>query len=175
MKQTEKRMTLPDISGPMIRIIRGYRIILDTDLARIYGVSTKRLNQQAQRNIERFPDDFMFRLTAEELDSLRLQSATSKHERGGRRFAPFAFTEHGAIMVSAVLRTPIAVLASIQIARAFARMRHLLSTHHDLSRKLEEFEKKTIGHDAAIMELVEAIRSLMEPPEEPVSKIGYKP
>ena|ERR1019366_2095753 len=136
--------------------------MLDSDLAKIYGVSTKRLNQQVQRNLRRFPVDFMFRLSAVEAESLRLHNATSKAKRGGRRFLPFVFTEHGAIMVSAILQTTTAIEASIQIARAFNKLRELLTTHKELAKKLEELEKR---YDSQFKVVFDAIRKLMNTPE----------
>jgi ORF6N domain len=103
-----------------ILVIRGHKVMLDADLAEVYGVTTKRLNQQVQRNRDRFPDDFAFTLSPQELADLRLQFATSKTSRGGRRYAPWAFTEHGAVMAASVLNTPLAVATSIQVVRAFA-------------------------------------------------------
>lgn len=161
--------------GRAIRSVRGYRIILDDDLAAVYGVSTKRLNQQVRRNPARFPVDFMFQLTRDEVATLRFQNATSKRGRGGRRTHPLAFTEHGAIMVSTVLNTPLAVQASVQIARAFVRMRHIIAANADLARKLEELENKFLARDAQIQEIVQALRCLMEPPDRPARRIGYRP
>ena len=149
--------------------------MLDVDLAGIYGVSTKRLNQQVQRNKKRFPDDFAFQLTSQEAESLRLQFATSNKGRGGRRYFPFVFTEHGTVMLSAVLHTPTAIEASIQIARAFVRLREMISAHKELAAKLGELERKVEGHDEHIQSLFDAIRELMEPPVKPKPQIGFQP
>jgi phage regulator Rha-like protein len=146
-----------------IFMIRGHRIILDSDLAVLYGVTTTRLNQQVKRNIERFPDDFMFQLTSEESESLRLKNATSNGKRGGRRYMPFAFTEHGAIMAASVLNTHRAVEVSVFVVRAFVKLRETLSTHKELVHKLTELEHRLEGHDEAIQEIVEAIHQLMQP------------
>jgi phage regulator Rha-like protein len=157
-----------------ILLIRGQRVVLDSELAALYGVTTKRLNQQVLRNLERFPDDFMFQLTADEARSLRLQFATSKPERGGRRHLPYAFTEHGVIMAASVLNSEKAVKVSVYVVRAFVKLREMLSTHKELAGKLAELERKLQKHDTQILTLVEAIRQLLEPPPAPRRKrIGY--
>ena len=120
-----------------IQVVRGQRVMLDADLAALYGVSTKRLNEQVRRNRRRFPEDFMFRLTVQEAGLLRSQFATSKPGRGGRRFPPFAFTEHGAVMLASVLNTPIAVAASLQVVRAF--------NHHRCQRARRSDEPQGLG------------------------------
>ena len=157
----------------MILIIRGQRVILDADLARLYGVPTKRLNEQMKRNAARFPDDFVFQLTAEEIGNLKSQFATSS-SWGGRRTRPFAFTEHGAIMAANVVNSAQAIEASIFVVRAFVQLREILSTHRELAVKLDELERKLQKHDGQILGLIEAIRSLMaSPPEHPKPPIGY--
>ncbi|HUO06966.1 MAG TPA: ORF6N domain-containing protein [Phycisphaerae bacterium] len=148
-----------------ILIIRSQRVILDSDLAFLYGVSTKRLNEQVSRNADRFPDDFMFRLTKNETESLRSQFATS-NTRGGRRYTPFVFTEHGAIMAATILSSPQAVKASLFVVRAFVKLRELLSTHHQLSQKLNDLELKLQDHDGQILSIIEAIRELMNDPDD---------
>lgn len=155
-----------------ILLIRSHRVMLDSDLAELYGVTTKRLNEQVKRNKERFPADFMFQLTSEETKSLRSQIATSK--RGGRRYRPYAFTEHGAIMAASVLNTHRAIEVSVYVVRAFVKLRQVLRTHKQLARKLAELEKRIEGHDEEIMALFEAIRQLMEPPEKPAKRIGFR-
>lgn len=150
--------------------IRGRRVMLDADLALPYRVSTGRLNEQLSRNRSRFPEDFMFQLTAVEATRLRSQIATSKPGRGGRRFLPYAFTEHGAVMLASVLSTPIAVAASIQVVRAFIHLHGLLATHEDLARKLEELEKK---YDARFAVVFQAIKDLMAPQAPPRKRIGF--
>jgi hypothetical protein len=154
-----------------ILLIRGCRVMLDSDLAELYEVATKRLNEQVKRNKDRFPADFMFQLTPEETKSLRSQIATSK--RGGQRYRPYAFTEHGAIMAAGVLNSPRAIEVSIYVVRAFVKLRELLSSHKELGRKLDELEKRIEGHDEEIMGLFEAIRLLMEPPEKLSKRIGF--
>ena len=146
-----------------IHYIRGLKVMVDDDLARVYGVTTKRLNQQVHRNKERFPRDFMFQLTHEETNSLRLQSATFKITGRGqyRKYRPYVFTEHGAVMVSAVLRTSTAIEASIQIARAFVQLRQILAGNVALAGKLKELESKLTVHDHQIVAIFQAIRELI--------------
>ncbi|MBI4209085.1 MAG: ORF6N domain-containing protein [Deltaproteobacteria bacterium] len=157
----------------LILLIRGQKVLLDENLARLYGVTTARLNQQVKRNSERFPEDFMLQLTEEEFKSLMLQNATSKKGRGGRRKRPYAFTEHGAIMLASVLNSPTAIRASIQVVRAFVQLREILATHKDLGRKLEELESKLGGHDAAIRNIFQTIRQLLAPKKTEQQKIGF--
>jgi len=143
--------------------LRGTKVILDSDLAELYGVETKRLNEQVKRNSERFPSDFVFQLTQEEFENLRSQSATSSRAHGGRRTPPYAFTEHGAIMAANVLNSQCAIEMSVFVVRAFVRLRGMLATHKELARKLDELEHKVGEHDEAIRALVTAIRELMSP------------
>lgn len=153
-----------------IPLLRGYKVILDSDIARLYGVSTKRLNEQIRRNIDRFPADFMFQLTNQEVVHLRSQFATSSMG-GGRRNAPLAFTEQGVAMLSSVLGSERAIRINIEIMRAFVRLRGLISTHKDLARKLDELEKK---YDAQFRVIFDAIRKLMEPtPVPPKRRTGF--
>jgi hypothetical protein len=126
-----------------------------------------------KRNKERFPADFMFQLTSEETKSLRSQIATSKRGHGGRRYRPYAFTEHGAIMAASVLNSHRAIEVSVYVVRVFVKLREMLRTHKELARKLAELEKRIEGHDEEIMALFEASRQLMEPPEKPSKKIGF--
>lgn len=152
--------------------MRGEKLILDSALARLYGVSTARLNQQVNRNLDRFPDDFMFRLTDGEFKDLILQNATSKKGRGGRRRLPFAFTEHGAIMAANVLNSQRAVQASVQVVRAFIQLRRMLASNAELARKLDELEKK---YDHQFKIVFDAIRQLMTPPPAKSKPIGFGP
>jgi phage regulator Rha-like protein len=147
-----------------ILILRGHKVILDADLAELYGVEVKRLNQQVKRNIDRFPSDFVLQLSSAEYESLRLQIATSNEGRGGRRYLPYAFTEHGAIMAATVLNSQRAMEMSIFVVRAFVRMREALAANQQIVAKLTELESRLESHDADIQELVEAIRELMAPP-----------
>lgn len=157
-----------------ILVLRGQKVILDSDLAELYGVSVKRLNQQVTRNQERFPADFMFRLTAKEDEILRLQIATSSPGHGGRRYPPHAFTEHGAIMAATVLNSPKAVEMSVFVVRAFVRLREMLATNRKLAAKIEELERKLESHDTAIQEVLEAIKELMAPEAAPRRRIGFR-
>jgi len=158
-----------------ILLVRGYKVLLDADLASLYGVSIRRFNEQVRRNSARFPDDFMFRLSAEEWDSLRSQIATLKTGRGQhRKYLPLAFTEHGAIMAATILNCPRATEVSIYVVRAFVRLREFLAAHKDLARRLEEHEKKLRSHDQAIAGLIDALRDVMAPSEPPKRRaIGF--
>ncbi len=161
-----------------ILVLRGQRVILDRDLAAIYGVTTGRLNEAVKRNAKRFPEDFVFQLTAEEAEPLRSQIATSKSPgRGGRRYRPYAFTEHGAIQVANVLSSPRAVEMGIYVVRAFVKLRKLLASNKDLARRLDELEarieKKLTTHDEAIAAMLSAIRQLMNPPAPKRRPIGF--
>jgi hypothetical protein len=149
-----------------ILLVRGHKVLLDADLASLYGVATRALNQAVKRNAERFPPDFMFQLSAKELEAWRSQFVMSNPgARMGLRRAPFAFTEHGALMAATVRNSPRAVETSLYVVRAFLRLRQFLATHKDLARRLEEHEKKLATHDQAIAGLINAIRQLMAPPE----------
>jgi hypothetical protein len=143
-----------------ILLVRGHKVILDSDLASLYGVRTKRLNEQVSRNRARFPPDFMFRLRVPEVAALRSQIATTTPGRGGRRYRPYVFTEHGALMAATVLNSRVAVRVSIQIVRTFVRLRRLLATHAQLARKLTELERR---YDAQFKAVFDAIRELMAP------------
>lgn len=160
-----------------ILILRGQKILLDSSLAALYGVTTTRLNQQVRRNLERFPEDFRFQLTAEEFSGLMLQIATSKSGRGGRRKLPFAFTEHGAIMVATVLNSSRAVEMSIYVVRAFVQLREMLASNKELAQKLKELEarvtRKLDTHDQTITQIIKTIRELMNPPEPKKRPIGF--
>jgi hypothetical protein len=147
--------------------------MLDQDLAALYGVTTKRLNEQIRRNKRRFPSDFMFKMNRREYENLRSQIATSRQTHGGRRHLPNLFTEHGAIMAASVLSSPQAVEMSIFVVRAFVRLRELLSTHHQLAAKLDELEGKLSNHDEQIVVLFEAIRQLMDEPVPEKRRIGF--
>jgi hypothetical protein len=154
----------------LILLIRGHKVMLDSDLAELYGVTTKRLNEQVRRNLSRFPEDFMLQLTESETHLLRSQFATSKEGRGGRRYLPYAFTEQGVAMLSSVLSSERAVQVNIEIMRAFVRLRRILASHADLARKLEALEKK---YDAQFKVVFDAIRELMKPPESKKRPIGF--
>ena len=155
-----------------IRLIRGQKVLLDDDLARLYGVSVKRLNEQVRRNSARFPEDFMFQLETAEADSLRSQFATLKKGRGEhRKYSPMAFTEQGVAMLSSVLRSPRAVQANVEIMRAFVRLRRMLESNAELSRKLDALERK---YDGQFRVVFEAIRELMAPARRAGKPIGFQ-
>ena len=178
MPRNKKALMVP-LEGVVSRIflVRGQKVMLDADLAELYGVTTKRLNEQVKRNIDRFPLDFMFLLTKQEAESLRSQIATLKRGRGQhRKYMPYVFTEHGAIMAASVLDSERAVQVSIYVVRAFVQLREMLSSNKALARKLSELERKLTTHDHAITELIEAIRQLMTPPEPKKKRpIGFAP
>ena len=158
-----------------IYLIRGQRVMVDSDLAAIYQVTTKRLNQQFTRNRKRFPVDFAFQLTAEEFTNLKSQIATSSsglrlqfatsNRRGGRRYLPWVFTEHGAIMLASVLKSDVAVQASVRVVRAFVRLREMVAANAQLAGKLAELERRLDSHDEAIVNLFATLKRLVEPPE----------
>ena len=162
-----------------IHTVRGKRVMLDADLARLYGVTTSRLNEQVSRNAERFPEDFAFKLEKQEVANLMSQIATSSgnpRSHGGRRKTPRVFTEHGAIMAAAVLNSPRAVEVSVFVVRAFVKLRELAMAHKEIQQKLNELEHKVAGHDQAIAGLINAIRQLMTPPEPKKKRpIGFAP
>ena len=173
------RAVKADVASRII-VVRGQRVLLDSDLALLYGVTTKRFNEQVRRNAGRFPADFMFRLNAAEVNVLRSQFATSKVEterRGGRRYLPYAFTEHGAIMAATVLNTHRAVQMTVYVVRVFLKLRQLLASNEDLARKLEGLERSIAGLDQSTRERFEevydAIRALMCPPDPPSKPIGF--
>ncbi len=154
-----------------ILFVNGQKVMLDSDLAALYGVTTKRLNEQVRRNLKRFPADFMYQVSAEEFESLRSQFATIKIARGQhRKYLPYVFTEQGIAMLSSVLNSDRAIEVNIQIMRAFVKLREMIATHKDLSRKLAELEKK---YDGQFQIVFEAIRQIIEVEEKPRKKIGF--
>ena len=156
-----------------ILFLRGQRVLLDVELADLYGVATKALIQAVKRNGERFPEDFMIQLTSAEWAILRSQAVTSSARHGGRRYLPYAFTEQGVAMLSSVLRSGRAIAVNVQIMRAFVRMRELLASSTALSRKLDELERKYQHHDKAIKAILSAIRELMTAPVPKRRPIGF--
>ncbi len=149
--------------------------MLDRDLAELYGVETKRLKEAVRRNIERFPDDFMFEMSPGELENWRTQFATSNSEKMGLRRPPFCFTEQGVSMLSSVLNSETAIRVNIQIIRVFTRMREMIMTHKDILLQLEKMEKKLTGHDEDITLIIKYLKQLLTPPEQPPrQKIGFK-
>lgn len=170
MKQAIVKIPLERVEG-VILLIRGEKVILDTDLAELYGVETRALIQAVKRNSERFPMDFILQLTGQEFESLRSQLVISKRH-GGRRYKPYAFTEHGAIMAANVLNSERAVQASVQVVRAFIKLREMLASNAELARKLAELEKK---YDSQFKIVFDAIRQLMTPPTSKPKQIGFRP
>lgn len=157
-----------------ILILRNQKVILDTDLAELYGVPVKRLNEQLKRNPQRFPRDFLFTLTREEYKHLRSQNATSSSAHGGRRYLPHAFTEHGAIMAATVLNSKRAIEMSVFVVRAFVQMRQSLVINQHVVSKLSELEARLDSHDAEIQDLVDAIRELLTPLPANNRRIGFE-
>ena len=154
-----------------IFLVRGHKVMVDRDLAALYGVTTFNLNKAVKRNADRFPEDFMFQLTAEEAGALRFQVGMSKGKgRGGRRYLPYVFTEQGVAMLSSVLRSRRAVQVNVEIMRAFVRLRRMLASNEELARKLAALEKK---YDGQFRVVFDAIRELMTPPESKKRKIGF--
>jgi ORF6N domain len=157
-----------------ILVLRGQRVLLDAELASLYGVTTKRLNEQVKRNAARFPEDFMFRLTRAETEALnRSQIATGSQKHRDPRFPPYVFTEHGAIMAATILSSSRAVEMSVYVVRAFVHLRELLASNTALARKLNELEGRLKNHDEAITAILSAIRELMNPPPPKRRPIGF--
>jgi len=161
-----------------ILVVRGHKVMVDADLAGLYGVPTKVLLQAVRRNAERFPEDFMFEIAPEEWEALRSQIVTSKAGRGGRRYAPHVFTEQGVAMLSSVLRSPRAIAVNVEIMRAFVRLREALAASKELAKQFAaleaRIEKRLADQDQAIVEILQAIRNLMSPPSGgPKRKIGF--
>ncbi|MDI6791588.1 MAG: ORF6N domain-containing protein [bacterium] len=155
-----------------ILLVRGQKVMLDRDLAELYGVPTKSLNLSVKRNLDRFPEDFMFQLSEEEYKTLRFQFETSK--RGGRRYFPYAFTEHGILMLSSVLNSKRAVQVNIRIMRTFTRLRQMLATNEELRRKIEDIERKLGKYDIQFEAVFDVIERLIAPPAKEI-KIGFRP
>ncbi len=156
-----------------IYLIRGCKVMLDRDLAGLYEVPTKALNQAVRRNLDRFPADFMFQLNDQEVENLRSQSVTSNANHGGSRYLPYAFTEHGVAMLSSVLSSKRAIALNILIVRAFVRLREYLVTHQDLALKLQDVERTQLEHSANIEQIYDYIQRLLEPPAESKRRIGF--
>jgi len=158
-----------------IYLIRGQKVMIDGDLAELYGVPTKALNQQVQRNRKRFPEDFMFQLTKEESEILRSQFVTSRSGHGGRRSLPYAFTEPGVAMLSSVLNSERAIEVNITIMRAFIRLRQMLESNEDLNRKFAAVIRKLATHDKYLKIVFDELKKLSERPTAPRKQIGFKP
>ena len=173
MNKTAEIIPLERIQN-FIFLIRGEKVMLDSHLAELYGVDTGTLNRAVKRNIERFPNDFVFQLAPQEVANLKCQFGISSSEHGGRRRSiPYVFTEQGVAMLSSVLRSKRAVQVNVAIMRAFVSLRRLLATNEALARKFAELERRLEGHDQAIKSLFDAIRELMSPPAKPGREIGF--
>ena len=173
-----RKSVAPEQIASAILVLRGQRVLLDAELAALYGVTTKRLNEQVKRNAARFPADFIFRLTSAETVALnRSQNATGSQKHRDPRFAPYAFTEHGAIMVATILSSPRAVEMSVYVVRAFVQLREMLASNRELARRFAQLEtrldKKLTIHDEAIAAILSAIRQLMHPPVPKRRPIGF--
>jgi len=156
-----------------IYLFRGQRVMLDSDLAQIYEVETRVLNQAVNRNLGRFPKDFVFQLSRNEFNSLISQTVTSKTGRGGRRKLPYAFTEHGAVMLASVLNSPTAVEASITVVRAFVKMRSILALHKDLAKKIDQLAKVAVRHENDFEVVFQLLSEIMRDPKYLKRKIGF--
>ena len=154
-------------------MLRGHNVMIDAHLAELYQVETRALVQAVKRNAERFPEDFMFRLSPEEDASLRSQSVISKPGRGGRRYAPYAFTEHGVVMLSSVLNSQRAVQMNILIVRAFVKLREVLATHKDLARKIGDLERQQKEHGQQLAAVYSIVKQLIDAPPKPHRRIGF--
>ena len=165
-------MLADEVITSKIYLIREHKVMLDTDLAELYQVETRRLNEQVKRNIDRFPEDFMFQLTEKEWENLKSQNATSSW--GGRRKNPYAFTEHGVLMLSSVLNSDRAIQVNIQIMRIYSKLRGMILEHKDILLKLERLEGKVIEHDENFKVVFDYLRELLNPKVEPARKIGFK-
>jgi hypothetical protein len=172
-KQPTKDLVATGAIQNMVRVVRGQRVMLDYGLARLYGVTTRRLNEQVARNSDRFPDDFAYQLTQQEVTGLMSQNAISKKGRGGRRKLPWAFTEHGVAMLSSVLRSPTAVRVNIEIMRTFVRLRRLMATPGELVEQLTRLAETVQLHDGQIKAIAQVLNKLMERPEKPARRIGF--
>ncbi len=173
-KAVNKITVVDEIIVNKIYYIRKQKIMLDKDLAELYGVQAIRLREQVKRNLSRFPSNFMFRLTAKEVEVMVSQNAIpSKQQLGG--FLPYAFTEHGVLMLASVLKSKKALDMSIRVIEIFVRMRELLSTNKDILLQIQKVEKKLTAHDADIRLIFEALKQLLNPPHEPRKRIGFKP
>lgn len=172
-KSEETALVTIDIIERKIHIVREQKVMLDSDLAALYEVTTFNLNKAVKRNLQRFPEDFMFQMTVEEYESLRFQIGISKKGRGGRRYLPYVFTEQGVAMLSSVLNSERAIQVNIGIMRAFVNMRKMFLTNEEVSRKISEMENKIGGHDEHFKKVFAAIRLLMNPPSKSDKEIGF--
>lgn len=176
MPKSDQRLIPIEVIENKIFILRGQRVMLDRDLAALFGVPVKRLNEQVKRNSDRFPDDFMFQLTLEEGKAVQLSRSQIATLNRGRniKYLPYAFSEHGAVMLANVLRSPVAVRASIQVVRAFVHLRQLLATNQDLARKIEALERKVGKHDGDLQAVLGMLQKLLQPAAGPAKRpIGF--
>jgi len=174
----EKAASFELIAAPAIErrilVVRGLQVMLDEDLADLYGVETRVLVQQVKRNAKRFPSDFMFQLTKAEAEALRSQIVTSNEGRGGRRYAPYVFTEQGVAMLSGVLRSDRAIAVNIEIMRAFVELRRVASSYAAIETRLKEIERELGGHDEQLKQIFTALRQLIAPPPRPKRPVGFR-
>ncbi len=177
-EKEQKTKPLELIAAPAVEkrifVVRGRQVMLDEDLADLYGVETKRLIQQVKRNLKRFPDDFMFQLDKAEAEILRSQIATSKDGPGGRRYAPYVFTEQGVAMLSGVLRSDRAIAVNIEIMRAFVELRRLAGSYAEIAKRLEQIERRVGEHDEQLAQIFDALRQLIAPPAQPKRPVGFR-
>jgi len=175
MAKSKKLITAADeVIMNKIYVIRGQRVMIDRDLAELYEVETKRLKEAVRRNASRFPKDFMFEMNKKEFENWRTQIATSKEDKQGLRYAPFCFTEQGVTMLSCILNSERAIEVNIQIIRIFTKMKEMLLTHKDILFQLYKIEKKLTAHDEDIQLIFEYLKKLLNPPQEPRQRIGFK-
>lgn len=177
MLEKENSLTLIEPLDNKIYLVRGQKVMLDSDLAEVYGVETKMLNRAVKRNENRFPEDFMFQLTDEEIENMRFQIGTALAPKRNARFRPYVFTEHGAVMLASVLNSPAAIEASLQVVRAFVRLRTILAEHKELAAKIEALEKKMDDkfavQDEKILSILKVIKQFIETPVTGRKQIGY--
>lgn len=171
-KKNEQLIAINEIEEK-IYLIRGEKVMLDSDLSEIYGVETKMLNRAVKRNIDRFPKDFMFQLDDEETESLRFQIGTSKKGRGGRRYNPYVFTEHGAVMLASVLNSLTAIEASLRVVRAFVQMRSIMALHQDLAKRIEELEKTSDRYELNFEVVSQMLEDIYNDPKFLKRQIGF--
>lgn len=172
-KSSQSIAVAEEIIISKIYLVRGQKVMIDRDLAELYGVETKRLKEQVNRNLERFPNHFMFELTKEESENLRSQNATLRHGAHSK-YLSYAFTEHGVLMLSNVLKSSRAIEMSIKIIDVFVKLREMILTHKDILLKLEQIEKKITGHDEDIKLIFEYLKQLLNPPQAPRPRIGFR-
>lgn len=173
---SKKQVSIPDEAViSKIYEVRGQKVMIDRDLAELYGVETRRLKEQVRRNKDRFPDDFMFEMNKEEFTAWREMAAISDQDKQGLRYAPFCFTEHGVLMLSSVLNSKQAIQVNIQIMRVYTRMKKMLLTHKDLLVKMNELESKVSNQEKSIKQVFAYLRQFVKEQEEPREPIGFKP